>query len=234
MRCSQRFQHLLPLLAIVVMMCQACSRDPVVVKEESFKKANAYAAQKKYAEAIVEYRVTVQADPKFGAARFKLAQAYAQVGDVASAYREYVRAADLLPNDAEAQLSASTILLLAGQFEDAKTRALNVLEKDPRNTRALILLGNALGSLKDYDTAIAKLEEAVQLKGDAQALSSLGLVQLARGARPEAEAAFRRAIAAEPNNGEAHLALANYLLGVNRRDDAERAMRDALAVAEGE
>ena len=234
MQPSQYFQRLAPLLAIVALIFQACSRDPGVVKQESFKKANAHAAQGKYAEAIVEYRVALQADPRFGAARYKLAQAYAQVGDVAGAYREYVRAADLLPDDMEAQMSASTILLLAGQFEDAKARALNVLERDPTNAQALTLLGNALGGLKQYDAAIAKLEEAVQLKQGAQALSSLGVIQLARGAKPEAEAAFRKAIAAEPNKVEPRVALANYLLSVNRAGEAESVVRDALTIAPGD
>jgi tetratricopeptide (TPR) repeat protein len=228
MKGSQRF---IPLLAVAVIALQACSRDPAVVKEESFKKANAHVSQGNYSEAILEYRTALQADPKFGAARYKLAQAYAHVGDVASAYREYVRAADLLPDDTEAQISAGTILLLAGQFEDARTRALNVLEKNPKNTQAMVLLGNALGGLKQYDAAIEKLEEAVQIKDGAEALSSLGLVELARGAKPEAEAAFRRAIAAEPNSAQPHVALANYLLSVNRTEEAERAMRDALALA---
>ena len=45
----------------------------------------------------MQYRNALQQDPRFGEARLKLADAYVQAGDPQSAYREYVRAADLLP-----------------------------------------------------------------------------------------------------------------------------------------
>ncbi len=201
----------------------ACS-SPERAKQKYFESANHYFEQKKYKEAIVEYGNALKQDPKFGEARYRLAEAYAETGDVSRAYGEYIRAADLLPGNAEAQLKAGTFLLMAGQFEDAKTRARGILATDPRNAKAQILLGNALAGLKDFDTAVKQMEEAIKIEPNAAGYASLGTIQATRGSQPDAEKAFRNAVAAEPNSVNAHLALGNYLWGAGRVDEAEQSL----------
>src|SRR5690606_23821655 len=98
----------------------ACSTDPEYAKREYLESGNRYAAEGKYREAVVQYRNAIQQDPRFGEARYKLADAYAQLGDLQGAYREYVRAADLMPDNVEAQVKAASFLLLTRQFEDAR------------------------------------------------------------------------------------------------------------------
>ena len=55
------------------------------------------------------------------------------IGTNASA--EYVRAADLLPDDRTAQLAAAKALLATGQFEDARTRAERIVQRHPGMSR---------------------------------------------------------------------------------------------------
>src|SRR4029453_17176088 len=93
-------------LLVTVVLVSGCSRDPEVAKKEYFDSANRYLEQKNYDAAIIEYRNAVQQDPRFGQARRKLAEAYLHLGDGRNALQEAVRAADLLPDDAEAQLQA--------------------------------------------------------------------------------------------------------------------------------
>ena len=66
----------------------------------------------------------------------KLGDIYAQISDGQNAYREYVRAADLLPDNVDAQLKAGALLLLSNQYAEAKTRAETVLRLSPRNPGA--------------------------------------------------------------------------------------------------
>jgi len=158
-----------------------------------------YAAQEKYNEAIVEYRNAVQKDARFVDARLKLARAYEHTGDVPNALREYVRAADLLPDDDDTQLKAGRYLLMGRRFEDAKARAAKVLARSPKNVTARILLGNALAGLKDLDAAVSEMEAAAK---DEPALATpqtnIGYLQLARGKSEEAEHAFKQAVEADP------------------------------------
>src|SRR6185436_13197064 len=100
---SSRWRAVLILFAVV---SASCSRDPQKLKMRDLAGGDEFIASKNYPEAVIKYRSAVQRDPNFGEARFKLANAYAAQGDQRNALREYVRAADLMPGNVEAQLRA--------------------------------------------------------------------------------------------------------------------------------
>src|SRR5205823_1799944 len=93
----------------------------------------------------------------------KLGDSYIAVNDPRNAMREYVRAADLLPDDVSAHVKAGQLLLLARQFEDAKTQAERAIVLDRKNVDAQILRGNALAGLKDFDAAMTEFQDAIAL-----------------------------------------------------------------------
>ena len=144
-----------------VVLATGCGRDPEVAKREYLERGSAFAAEKKYPEAIIELAAT-QVDAQYGEARMKLAEAYAATGEHALALAEYVRAADVMPGDVQAQVKAGEMLLLARRFEDAEDRAQKALELEPKRTDALILHANALAGLKRLEEAVAELEEAMR------------------------------------------------------------------------
>lgn len=206
-----------------------CAHDPEVAKQEYVERADRYRKEKKYRDAIIEYRNALKQDPRFGAARYKLAQAYLESGDARNASREFVRAADLLPDDAEVQLRAGGILLASGRYEDAKARAEQVLKQNSRNVDAQILLAHAMAGLKNLDGALAQIEEAIRLDPEqGRGYLSLGALQVARGNRPEAEAAFKKAVEIDPKLASARLALANFYWSAGRPREAESALTEAL------
>src|SRR6478672_2212597 len=113
-----------PLIIVTVLVAAAaCSRDPKVRSASYIKSGDARLAKGQLAEAIIEYRNAVQADPVGGEARLKLAESYGKAGDGINAAKEYVRAADLLPNRVDVQLKAGALLLVSGRYDDAKVRA---------------------------------------------------------------------------------------------------------------
>jgi len=139
-------------LALTAVLAAAgCSHDSEALKRQYLSSGDAYVAQRKYADAIIQYRNAIQEDDHFGEARFKLASAYIRFGDGSRALAESVRAADLMPEDIEAQLQAANLLLLSGRFADAQDRAKKVLDRNPHELRATIALGNALAGLKDLE-----------------------------------------------------------------------------------
>jgi tetratricopeptide (TPR) repeat protein len=207
----------------------ACSKDPEVAKREYLRSGDRYASEKKFREAIVEYRNAIQQDPRYGEARLKLGDSYVEVGDVANAYREYLRAADLLPDNFEAQLKAGELLLMAEQYEDARARADKALAAAPANVKAQILRANALAGLNDVEQALAQIEEAIRSAPDQTAsYASLGAIQMMRGNRPEAEAAFRKAVETDARSIPARLALANFYWTAGRGPQAEAELTQAF------
>ena len=137
------------LLACLVFVA-GCSKDPEVAKREFAARGDAYFQQQKFAEATIEYRNAIQQDPKFGEARLKLADTYMKLGQVGDALREYVRAADLLPDDVRAQIKAGQLLLLTQQFQDAQARADRALAKNPKSVDAQLLRATALAGMKRF------------------------------------------------------------------------------------
>jgi uncharacterized protein (TIGR02996 family) len=226
-----RRQCIAVLVIALVASISACRKDPEVAKREFFASGNQYFDQQKFAEAAVQYRNAVQQDPKFGEARLKLAETYQKLNDYRNAYREYIRAADLLPNNADLQLKAGTLLLLAGQAEDARTRADKALALDPKSVKGQVLRANALAGMKDIDGAIKDIDEAIRLDpSQASSYANLGELQLAKGRKAEAEAAFKKAVETNPNDVTAQLAYANYLWSTGKPQDAEAALKKAAAL----
>src|SRR5215204_1248365 len=141
-------------IALLCLSLVACGKDPEVAKREHFARGNEYAAQKKYAEAVVEYRNAIQLDPRYAEARARLAEMFTLTGQPLPALGEYVRAADLATGDAQAQIKAGEALLRARRYEDAEARADKALAIAPKNTDALVLRANALAGLKKLDDAV--------------------------------------------------------------------------------
>jgi len=209
----------------------ACTKNPERERAGLMTSADRYFDQGKYREAAVEYRKILQLDPRYGPAHLKLGRSYVAIGDTQAAYRELLRAADLLPQDLTVQLQAGQFLLESRDFEGAKQRAMLVLEKDPKSIEAQILLGNSLANLNDMRGGIAQIENAI--KADPERILSyanLGSMHYQSGDRAQAEAAFKRAVAANPKSVDARLALANYYWANDEMGNAERELKVALSL----
>ena len=216
-------------LAIAASSAVACSDE--AAKLRHVESGERFLEAGKIQEAIIEFRNAVDRDELWGEARYKLAQAYEANGDQERAYREYVRAADLLPNDSEVQIKAVTYLMLVGQYEDARSRIQRLLEREPQNAEAQILLGNALAGLQDLDGAVAQITEAINLDpGRSESYANLALVKVAQGRGAEALAAFEKAVQTDPTSVRAHLALANFQWSIGNVPAAEQSLKAAYAV----
>jgi putative PEP-CTERM system TPR-repeat lipoprotein len=219
-------------LLVLTLMAAACSRDPEALKKQHVASGDAYMAQQKYAEAILEYRNATQLDPMFGEARHKLATAYINAGERVRALGEAVRAADLMPQDADVQLQATNLLILSGRFPDAQDRVQKLLKLEPHNVRATIALGNALAGLRDLDGALSQLEEAIRLDPSrVGTYTNLATLQLGSGKLKEAEETYRKAVAKAPQHIPSVLALTQFYWLTGRVADAEAQLNEALKVA---
>ncbi len=152
----------LPLL-IACIACASCSKPPEEAKQDFLRSGADYARQGKFGEAIVQYSNAVQIDTQSGEAHLGLATAYAASGDNRAAFPEWIRAADLLPANTDVQVRSARLLVNGGFFEEAKSRARTVLQREPDNVDALLALGNALAGLKGLDDAERVLERAVDI-----------------------------------------------------------------------
>jgi tetratricopeptide (TPR) repeat protein len=226
---SKRFVTWLISMIVLPLVAVAC-RSPQVQKQRHLERGNQYVAEHRDDFAVIEYATAVRIDPKFGEARLRLAETYEHMNNFRAAFPEYVRAADALPDNRDAQIKAIQILLVARRFDDAKARAAVLVSKNPKDLDAILLHANALASLKDPEGAIAEIEDALKIDPDnSRALVNLGAVQTSGGDSAKAEDSFKKAIALDPNSANAHLAYANFLWSAGRQPEAENQIKRVLA-----
>src|SRR5262245_12043306 len=175
-------QFVISLISIAAPVLLLGCSSPQGQKQRHFERGNQYVADKRDDFAVIEYANAVRIDPKFGEARLRLAETYERMNNFRAAFPEFVRAADALPDDRNAQIKATQILLIGRRFEDAKARAARLLAKDPKDIEALLLHANAVAALKDADGAIAEIEDALKIDpGNSRTLINLGAIQSASG-----------------------------------------------------
>ena len=221
-------------MSFLALSLVACREDPQKAKVRFVASGDRFFAEKNYAEAIIQYRNAVAKDGSYGAARFKLGDAYEKSGDFRNALRELVRAADLMPADMTAQLRAGKLLIAVGQYPEAKARAIAVLEKNPTDVNALVIMANALAGMKDVDGAIEQIEGAIEAEPRlAFSYANLGMLQVREGQRAAAEQTFKRAVEVAPKSVSAHLNLGNFFWASKRNDEAEREFKAAVAIEPG-
>jgi len=226
------FSAIRPYAGLLLLLAVACkSPDPVALKQESIRRGDELVAKKQYAQAAEAYLTGVQSDPLDPHLRMRLAKAYVAAENWPLAGPAAVRAADLLPDDPDAQLQAAELLLGPGWFPDAAERASQVLVKQPGNVTALMILGNAKAQLRSSALALSKLEEAVRMGADYERVRvDLRPIVSSYDDRA-AELAFRRAVQLAPENLSTHIALANFLWATGRADESEEPLSRAAVPA---
>ncbi len=152
-------------------------------------------------------------------------------GDPQNAAREYINAAELLPDNLDAQLNAARYLLLGREFDRAKSHASRVVQIDPKNVEGHILLGSAIAGLKDLTGAMKEIEEAIELAPTSSVgYTNKAALLLEQGRKQDALANFQKAVEIDPKSLGAYLALASYHWTTGAIPEAEKAMKDALAL----
>jgi tetratricopeptide (TPR) repeat protein len=221
----------LTVCAALLAATSACAKDPDATAAKYTASGDAYVARREYKEAIIEYRNALKATPNSAVIRHKLGRVFEDAGDPIKAYAEFSRAADLDPSNVDAQMRAGTLLLVAREFDAARTRAELALKAAPNHVPAHILLGNAMAGLNETAPALRQIEQAINLDPSyAPAWTALGAVTFIGGKKAEAAAAFEKAVALAPRSVDARLALANYQWASGKVAEAEATLREALRI----
>ncbi|OAI27701.1 hypothetical protein A1356_08335 [Methylomonas koyamae] len=145
------------------------------------------------------------------------------------ALQALARAADLLPDDAEAHLNYASALHGQGRFAEAIDTYRRTLQLEPDNTAAYANLGSLLYNLGRYgeaETCFARLTDLTPAA--IEAWLRLGLSQQAQNQLAAAEQVFRKALALAPLQAETHYQLALVLKRQAKTAEALAACRQAL------
>jgi len=216
------------LSVVALVMVAACnSVDPAVLKAEAIRRGDDLVQKQQYVEAVSAYQSAVKNAPSDAGLRLKLAAAHRLAQQWSQAASEAVAAADLQPENREAQVLAVAGLISENKFVDAADRIARVLKSDPDNAGALVLFANAKARLVTVTWALVKLEEAMRLGRDVEAARLQLRPETSQSDDRAAEEAFRKALQIAPKMPEARLGFASFLWAAGRLDKGADVIKEA-------
>jgi tetratricopeptide (TPR) repeat protein len=169
--------RILPLLLVGALACQ----DDAAKVGEHMARGKQYVEEKKFNEAVIEFKSVLQIDPNVADAHYQLAHAYFAINKPGDGYWELRETVRLDPKNTEAVLEFSQVAIAAGEQEEALKQVGPVLEADPGNARAHLLRGQALAALGRQDEAFDAFVAANQADPDSEgALRMLASIEARR------------------------------------------------------
>jgi len=208
----------------------ACNRDPAVRKQKYMNSGNKYFSQKRYDEAVIEYRNALQVDPQFAEAYYRLGLSFLQLGQWVPAGQSFSRAVAIDPENADAHLRLGNILLGVGQYADARAQGDEVLQRNPQNADAHILLGQILVQQKNFPDAKKEFELALKIVPESPvAYTDLGLAELMNREFDDAEANFQKALQLQPEEAQFAINLANFYRSRQKPERALEVLHESIA-----
>ena len=128
-------------------------------------------------------------------------------------------------------LQRATLALNAKRPDEAQQIAEEILRREPRNARALHILGVALLMQGRAEAAVSPLEAAARGRHDPEIETQLALALSQLGRRDDALSRLKRASKRQPPYAPAFHGLGSLLFAMERYDEAIETLHRGVAVA---
>ena len=153
-------------------------------------------------------------------------------GQILQAYLALKKSAELDPDDPEIQLKLGLILLALGEYTQARDAAVQVLEKQPGQEQALLLLVDASRTPDDIEDT-RKLVQSLREKDQDRSRYhlALGALDLRQKDQARAESKFKAALNLDPKSSEVYAALATLYWSRKDLKEADQAFNTAADLA---
>jgi|SRR5579871_993136 len=214
-------------LAVAALLLAGCGRSA----RDYLNKGNQFAAQGKLSEALLNYRKSIQKDPNFGEAYYRLGLALIRAGRSAEALPAFERAAALLPAREDIKIAWADLSLAAwlDQFDHPtplrnRIAAISdeLLAHDPKSYDGLRLKGHLASGERDFAAAETYFRKANEGRPMQPEVVTAWMNALFRDAKPaEAEDLGRQLVRLHKTYAPVYDQLFNYYVGANRTADAE-------------
>ncbi len=176
-------------------------------KAYHLSRANHFYDAGQYGKAEIEYINVLRNDQANAQAYGRLGLIYYDQGRLQRAMYFLAKGSQMAPDDLQLRLKLGYIYSSIGQFTQAVAQASYILDKNPKDDQAPILL--AEGSFRPKDTAAARQRlQAMARNGDSAAIEvALGNLSLNERDQATAAADYKKAQALDPKSPEVNAAL---------------------------
>lgn len=217
-------------VAVLIIVCGGCTKRAKVTRH--MQRADHYYADGDYDKAEVEYINVMRLDPNSARAIGRIGVMYLEEGRVEHALRPLLRACELDTNNTEFHEKLGLLYLSGGQTKQARDEANFVLDRQPENEEAPLLLADASPTPTEAEAARQRLQRLVVPGARHAAIDvALGNMAFRDHDLKAAAVAYQNARSANPKFGPLHSSLAIYYWFQKDLPHAEEEFRAAVAAA---
>jgi tetratricopeptide (TPR) repeat protein len=200
-------------------LCSGCTKQAKKIRHLTSAKRDFAAG--KYEEAEIEYRRVLQVDPANATAISQLGVIYYEQGRFPQALGLLKKATELTPDNSDLRLKLCLTELSLGDLRHASTNALLVLQKQPGQEDALLVLAESTFSTTNVQETIQQVTKLRQQDKDRPGYHlALAELYLRQGQITNVEPELNQALALDANLPATRMAL-GYLYWM--RNDTNRA-----------
>ena len=216
-------------LALVLTLAVGAGCSKQTIRNRYLARAELDFKKGQYDRAEAGYIALLRMAPLDQVSISRLGQIYCLEGRLSQAFLFLNKAVELNPADTEARLRLGLTCLAFHRTKDAWEAGVRVLQQQPENREALLLLAGATSTNLVPKTLqeLEKLPASVRNGTGGHLL--LGTLATVQGDQARAQAEFKQALALDPKCAEAHLGLAQVWL---MRQDLKQAEPDLKSAAE--
>ena len=183
----------------------------------------------KPAEALTNYLISVQINPRYSEGEYNLGTAYLNQGDLGDAYTELSNSIKSDPDYAPAQNNLGETLMKMGKPDEAAARYLRAIQLAPDFAEAHYNYATLLAQQGKFPDAIGQFREAIRLKPKyAEAHGNLGVALMNANQPAAGLAEFTEAARLQPDKASAHFNLALALASQHETSNAIAEYRAAM------
>ena len=228
---NKRWSWLVSLMLTITVFAPGCSKQTKM--ERHLKRANEYFDSKQNDQAEIEYMNALRLGATNRIAIKRTAGFRLNKGDIATAFRLFLKMKELDPNDLDSRIKLGEVYLVGRDQKNARAEAEFVLSRDPENEKALFMLSDTAISPEEIKTTKLLLEKMLQKglnKGPIHV--ALGYLQMRQKDLVAAAASFKQAEASTPKSSASYLAIAQFYLTQTNLASADQAFQTAIRLAE--
>ncbi|HEX5707972.1 MAG TPA: tetratricopeptide repeat protein, partial [Pyrinomonadaceae bacterium] len=228
-------------LALGLAVLSAGCSDPAKAKAEHVTRGEAFLRERKFQEAVLEFRNAIQIDDNLASAHWGLARAYEGLQRAGEVFDELNATVRLDPSNKEARFKLGTYFLIASQrdaqvarpefLDEAQMHAEELVKQDASFIPGRVLMANVLAARGKRTEALAELGRALELDPRrVETYVSIAGFHWIGGETQKAEETFRRAIEVNNFASLAYVEYGKFLVQQRRLEDAEAQFRKAVEV----
>src|SRR5215813_9827205 len=196
-------------IALAVIVVTGCSKEAKKVR--LLRDADTYFKAGNYDKARVSYLNVLRLDAQNALAFERIGAMWQDDAAQLRAAPFLKKASELDPKNAQNHIRLARCYLAFGAFNDAKTEVLEVLQQEPANGDAIMVLAEAAHTKEDIAAAAQQIEKFLNRNDVSFHLASANLF-LRKGDAMAATISVRQALAVDPKSSAAHMAMGDLSL----------------------